>query len=371
VSVDPRPERKESGADGPRRGLDGVVVYPVDNDPGPLRQRLLAFVRRVYEKAGEDNIFFLAGAIAFNVLVAFVPLFLFAVGVAGIVLTSRFPDPGLALVDLLGEQIPVIEGDIRLEATVRNTVNTVLEQRTGFTVIGLCLLIWFSTRLVGSLRTALREVFDVAQDRGIVGGKIFDAKVVVIGGGLFLLNLGVTSVVTAARDLGIDLLGLEGGAVTTVQSTVAFTLSFTSIWLLFVGIYRFMPARWIPWRTALIAATFTAVVHEVFKWAFGWYASNVAGWETTYGNTVLVTLAALFLWIYYESVVFILGGEIAQVWTMRRARRVKTRRALFGEAVDTHERATPGERQAARHASAPPADAGIRPSEGDGTEQGP
>jgi len=358
VSAEPRADAEEELPGYLRSGPEGVVVYPVDEVRGPLGRRVLDFVRRVYEKAGEDNIFFLAGAIAFNVLVAFVPLFLFAVGVAGIVLTSRLPDPGLALVDLMSEQIPAIEGDIRLASRVREAVNGILDQRAGFTTIGLLLLIWFSTRLVGTLRTALREVFDVAQDRGVVGGKIFDAKVVVIGGGLFLLNLGITSVVTAARDLGIDLLGLQGAAVTTVQSLVAFTVSFASIWVLFVGVYRFMPARWIPWRTALIAATFTAVVHEVLKWAFGWYASDVANWQTTYGN--LVTLAALFLWIYYESVVFILGGEIAQVWTMRRARRVKTRRALFGEASDAKRSAGRTEPDATR-ATTPPGDGGAVP----------
>jgi uncharacterized BrkB/YihY/UPF0761 family membrane protein len=29
----------------------------------------------------------------------------------------------------------------------------------------------------------------------------------------------------------------------------------------------------------------------------------------------------LFFWIYYGSIVFILGGEVAQVYTMRRASR--------------------------------------------------
>lgn len=370
MSPDRRRGAEDAGHQGSGHGPEGVVVYPVEHVPGPLRQRALDFARRVYEKAGEDNIFFLAGAISFNILVAFVPLFLFAVGVAGIVLTSRFPDPGLALVDLLGEQIPAIEGDIRLESQVREAVNGILDQRAGFTTIGILLLIWFSTRLVGTLRTSLREVFDVAQDRGIVGGKIFDAKVVVIGGGLFLLNLSITSVVTAARDLGVDLLGLQGAAVTTVQSTVAFALSFASIWVLFVGVYRFMPARWIPWRTALIAATFTAVAHEVLKWGFGWYASDIANWQTTYGN--LVTLAALFLWIYYESVVFILGGEIAQVSTMRRARRVKTRRALFGEATGP-EATTLQNAEPADAASATVTDDGgpaRRPSEGDDTGEG-
>jgi uncharacterized BrkB/YihY/UPF0761 family membrane protein len=36
----------------------------------------------------------------------------------------------------------------------------------------------------------------------------------------------------------------------------------------------------------------------------------------------MATGAVLFFWIYYESVVFILGAEVAQVSTMRKASRV-------------------------------------------------
>jgi membrane protein len=187
-------------------------------------------------------------------------------------------------------------------------------------MVGAVLLVWFSTRLVGTLRTALREIFDIGEDRGIVGGKIFDVKVVVVGGLLFILNIGITAVVTAARDYGIDILGLEGQAVHHFQRAVASLVAFTSIWILFVGIYRFLPARSVPWRTAVFAATFSAVLHEVLKFAFGWYATDVANYGTAYGN--LVTVALLLLWIYYEALVFILGGEIAQVFAMRRVRRV-------------------------------------------------
>ena len=165
------------------------------------------FVRRVYDKAGDDNIFFLAGAISFNVLVAIVPLLLFAVGVAGLVLSARFGDPAAVIVERLLSYLPAVGGDIDLVATGEGAVRQILESRRGFTAVGSILLIWCSTRLVGTLRTALREVFDVAQDRGIVGGKIFDIKVVMVGGALVLVNLWITAEMEAARDLGIDLLG--------------------------------------------------------------------------------------------------------------------------------------------------------------------
>jgi membrane protein len=42
----------------------------------------------------------------------------------------------------------------------------------------------------------------------------------------------------------------------------------------------------------------------------------------------LASLAILFFWIYYGAVVFILGGEVAQVYTMNRTRRLHRRRPL-------------------------------------------
>ena len=71
-----------------------------------------------------------------------------------------------------------------------------------------------------------------------------------------------------------------------------------------------------------------ALSYEVMKWGFGWYATSVADYRSTYGN--FTTLVVLFFWIYYASVVFILSGEIAQVDTMRKARKVQLQTALGG-----------------------------------------
>lgn len=295
---------------------------------GARRHRALDFGRQLIAKAEEDNIFFMAGAIAFNLIVAFVPLLLFAVGVSAMVLSARFGDPTSTLLDLVQELLPAIQGDIDLVATVRDQIAGLLDQRRGFTLVGALLLVWFSTRLVGTLRTALGEIFDVADDRGIVRGKIFDVQMVLAGSVLLLVNLGVTALLEAAQSFGVEALGIEGGTLGMLQTVTAQGLAFLSIWVLFVAIYRYLPARRLPWRTALIAATFTAVLHEALKEGFGWYVTSLANYRTTYGN--LITLAVLFFWIYYEAIGFILGGEVAQVWTMQRARRERTRRALFG-----------------------------------------
>lgn len=300
----------------PPRTTVGVAI-------GPWYHRAREFLRRVVQKADEDLIFFMAGAISFNVLVAFVPLLLFAVGVTGMVLSARFVDPAAFVVDLLQRFLPMAAGDFDLALAVREQVTGLLDQRTGFTLVGAGLLIWFSTRLVGTLRTALRQIFDMPVGRSVVRGKLFDIKAVVIGGLLLLVNIGVTTALQAIERYGVRLLGIEGATLTTVESLFAQGLAFTSIWVLFLGVYRYLPVRPIPWSTAVVAATFTAVLHEVLKAGFGWYVSEVANYRTTYGN--LITLAVLLFWIYYEAIGFILGGEVAQVWTMRRARRIQLR----------------------------------------------
>ena len=292
-------------------------------------QRARAFLRRVYDKAGDDDIFFLGGAIAFNIIVAIIPLLLFSVGIGGLVLSARYGDPATVVVNALLDWIPAIGGSINLVQTLRDAISGIVEGRTGFTAVGAFLLIWFSTRLVGTLRSVLQNVFDVAQDRGIIGGKIFDFKAVIIGGALILVNLGITTEMQSIYTFGISALGVSGRTLNFLQLAWRIGVSYLTAWILFLGIYRYTPARWVPWKTALVAATFTATLFEALKYAFSWYVTSVADYRSTYGN--LIAIAVLFFWIYYGSLVFILGGEVAQVWTMRRALRANRAGTLFLE----------------------------------------
>ena len=297
---------------------------------GSRRNRFREFWFRVYQKSAEDNVFFMAGAISYNLLIAVVPLFLLVVGLWGYVLRARYGDPSEVIVRLLENYIPAVGGNIDLMAEMGSAINGLVAGRAGYSVIGSLLFIWLATRLVSTLRSALREVFDIAADRGILRGKLFDVQVVVIGGVLLLLNVVITVVLQSLGGWGAGLIGVAEDFLGTTQRWLAVLLAFTSIWALFALIYWYVPARRIQWRTAWLAATVMAVSYEVMKWGFGWYATSVADYRSTYGN--LTTLVVLFFWIYYASVVFILSGEIAQVYTMRKARKVQIQTALGGSA---------------------------------------
>ena len=300
----------------PARGLPG------------LRYRVSEFVRRLWTKGYEDDVFFMAGAVAFNLLLALIPLLMLGVGLTGYAVSARFGDPVAGIVGLASEFFPGAGGGVDLTSFLQAVLERLLEQRGGLTVLGAVFFVFIATRLVGSVRAALRETFDVGQARGIVEGKIFDIKVVVVGVVLLTLNLGVTVFLEGAMDLGIRVLGFQGVVITLAQWLTAYSVALVSIWLLFLVVYRYLPARRIPWRTAMVAATFSAVFHEVLKAGFSWYATDLANYTSTFGN--LATVAVLVFWIYYEAVVFILGGEVAQVYTMRKASRMTVRTTFRG-----------------------------------------
>ncbi len=243
---------------------------------------------------------------------------LLGIGIAGFVLPS-FGDPTRFVVGLLTDNLPQgAEGEITL--LVESLVQGLLDGRTGFTIAGSIFLLWIATRLAASLRVGLRETFDIGAKRNPVHGKLFDVAAVMVGIVLLTLNLTATVLITSTVGYGVTFFGIQGSALSVMDQALGYSISFLSIWTLLFLLYRYVPYRPIPSRTAMVAATFAAVAHESLKFAFSWYVTDVANFRTTLGN--LATVGVFFFWIYYESLVFILGGEVAQVANMRKASRV-------------------------------------------------
>lgn len=292
--------------------MNGIGRLPF----GHARAETGDFIRRVWNKADQDEIFFMASAIAFNVLICIVPLALAALGIAGLISRSIwFGDPSYRLQLYITSALPNVSKEF--VDKIGSLLVDIFKNSGSVTTFSLLGFAWFATRLIGTLRTALREIFDLQHDRSIILGKIFDMKMVVVAGTLLALNVGVT--------LLINVFVVRGKAVFHVHvansfwnGAIANGTAFLSIWTMFLLIYRYLPARRISWRTAMISTTFASLMFEIMKRAFAIYAAR-----TKYGalyNSLWVG-AILVIWVYYTAMAFILGGEVGQVWTLRRIRR--------------------------------------------------
>ena len=106
-----------------------------------------------------------------------------------------------------------------------------------------------------------------------------------------------------------------------VEYNIGQFIAFLFIALMFFALYKFLPNRRIRWQTAVIASLFTSFMLELAKYGVHWVREVVQP-----GSLYTGTIAALVIvvvWVYYAAMIFILGGEVAQVYELRRVRRLQ------------------------------------------------
>jgi membrane protein len=275
------------------------------------------YAKRVWDNSGEDNIFFLAGGIAFNILLAAVPFFLL-LGAGLAYLLNQSSDASSAEVGaIIDRLLPTAQGP---DSIVRRIITGVSGNKVG--LYSAITFIWFSTRLFGSLRTVLASIFDIESDRGIIAGKIFDMKITVIATVLVAAYTVLSAYLAAATTRGVGVLseiGLRQELMGRLEYSIGRLLAFAFIVLMFFALYKYLPLRRIRWQTALIASLFTSSCFELAKNLFTMYMTRFSP-GSLYTGTILAAVI-LVIWVYYAATIFILGGEVAQVAELRRVRR--------------------------------------------------
>ncbi len=284
------------------------------------------YVVRVFEKADDDNIFVLASGLTFSILVAAVPILFISVSLISLTLERAAASAGIEPIEQLRNYLDLIvpvmgEGGTGERNLPEEVIQWVVDRGQAIGLISFVAFVWFSTRLFGSIRSVLREVFDLRQSRGIIQGKIFDAEMVLVSSVLLILNIGITVIVNLAKARGFEFLGLSPAHVGMVEKLYAQVTAFGFIFLLYLLLYKYVPARRIPWRMAVAAALFTAVCWEILKFVFTIYLTRIADYGSIYGG--IATLVVVVIWFYYLSMVFVLGAEVAQVHELRRVRRLQ------------------------------------------------
>ena len=106
-----------------------------------------------------------------------------------------------------------------------------------------------------------------------------------------------------------------------VEFWVGRFLAFVFITLMFFALYKYLPVRKVRTRTALLAAVFSGFAFEFAKQVFRWVVASVNP-STLYTGTI-AALVIIVVWVYYAALIFLIGGEVGQVYELRRTRKLQ------------------------------------------------
>lgn len=273
-------------------------------------------LRRVWYQAAEDNVPFLAGGLAFNILLALVPFVLLLISGLSFLLGSQ-PAEAAVTVTRLIEQLLPNEAPSASEL-LRDVLTEVLSTRSTVTIYSAVIFAWFSTRLFGSLRSVLALIFD-GTDRGIMAGKAFDFLATIIATVAVVVYVVFSAYLSLATTRGFELLrtvGLQQDAMTGLEYVGGRLLAVTLVFALFYALYRGLPRRRPTVQVAAVAALTASVLFEIARNVFS-ALLGAANPGSLYTGTIAAIVAVVF-WTYYSAFLFLIGGEVAQAYDLRR-----------------------------------------------------
>lgn len=181
------------------------------------------------------------------------------------------------------------------------------------TILSLVVLAFGATTAFAQLQSSLNKVWSVKPDprrnqfKVFIVKRIFSFGVVITVAFLLLISLAVS---TALAAIGQRLTG--HAATSAVLLEVLTSLgSFALSAVLFAVMFRYLPDARIAWHDVRAGAIGSAVLFVLGKAGIGVYLGRIDP-GNAYGAAG--SLAIVLIWVYYTSMILLLGAEFTEQW---------------------------------------------------------
>lgn len=263
---------------------------------------LLLTLKKAAWNIFEDDIFTLAGAVAFFATLSLAPLLVLLLSVTGQFSGSFHQEIMEELQILLG---PAASGAIEV------VLNNIEEQQMAgriSAILSVAILVFSSTAVFVQLQKAMNRIWGVNPGPGKAVKSWFKKRLVSL---IMILVIGLLLIISVLLKTALSFIFGGMGTVMGIASTLATILIYV---ILFGATLLYVPDVRPAWREVGFGAVMTALFFHFGKWAIGRYLSYT-GIGSAYGAAG--TLVISLLWVYYSTLVVFLGTELAKVYTQR------------------------------------------------------
>ena len=266
-----------------------------------ILKRFAQLIRSAARYWSSDNASTTGAALAFFCAFSLAPLLIILLTIAGWIVgaNAAYTDLGAELTALFGRST----AEILLEA-MRSSQHA---QGLVSSIVSIVSLLIGATTVLAALENALEHIWKSDSlvppgFRGWARTRFLSLGFILTLGFLLLVSLTVTTALSNVRTH----IASSHATLVGVIATLDFLFSLILVAGLFSLIYRYMPARRLPWRIVMAGGLLTAVFFDVGRWGIGLYLAHSTQ-PTAFGAAS--SFAALLLWLYYTAQIFLFGAE--------------------------------------------------------------
>jgi membrane protein len=181
-------------------------------------------------------------------------------------------------------------------------LNQVIAARGPVGIIGLLTLLWSATGFFTNLAYNINRAWQEAPRRNF-----FEKRLVGLG---MIAGLGALLLISLVLDWLPGYLGdLLSSSSPEIWVFVSLLVSWLTIFLLFLALYRWIPTRKTHWKAVLLGALGASLAWKIATAAFHWYLQSGLGkYQLVYGSLGAI-VAFLFL-IFIMAVVTLFGAHL-------------------------------------------------------------
>ena len=266
-----------------------------------MRRSLWSILKGTGNNWLDDQASSISAALAFYCAFSLAPLLIIIVTLAGWIVG------GEVAYSYLGSQVTLLFGKQSADLILSAMQSAQSQDGVWATIVSVVMLLIGASTVFAALESALHQIWGgrEAMPRGwraFVRGRLISFGFILAIGFLLLVSLTLTTALAALR--GYALRHFEG--MVSLFASVDFLLSIALGTGLVAMMYRYLPAKRLPWRQVLTGALVTALLFHLGRWAIGLYLGR-ATQPTAYGAAA--SFAALLLWLYYSAQIFLFGAE--------------------------------------------------------------
>lgn len=274
-------------------------------------------IKRTFKEFADDKPLDYAAIIGFYTIFSLPAILIITIRIAGAVFGQD------AVRGQLVNQIGGIIGRnsaTQIQSIIENATQS--SASTIGTIVGVLTMIFTATTVFVALQDSLNAIWEVKAKPEkawlkLVIARVLSLAMVVSLGFLLLVSLSVDVVLGILYDyLQQHLSGIAVYLVTVGNILVSILISIC----IFAAVFKVLPDAKIKWYNVWVGATVTAVLFVIGKAVLSFYFQHDP-LADTYGAAG--SLVLILVWVYYTSIIFLLGAEFTQVYSRVRDKGIR------------------------------------------------